>query len=185
MKVGILAVQGCIEPHFDILSKLPCETIKVRDPQELESVDRLIMPGGESSSMLLLLEKAGLPSEIIKFGQTRPVWGICAGAILASQTVTSPQQTSLNLAPVQATRNYYGSQLESFETQIEITNPQVKMAVQFIRAPLLKPLSDKVQVRAIYKNEPVMLVYNRIMLTSFHVELGSSALLHQYFLRDL
>lgn len=182
MRVGVLALQGCVDPHFRHLSNLGATPSKVRTLSDLEKIDRLIMPGGESTTMLKLLHSTGLYSGIIKFAQSHPIWGICAGAILIAKEVSHPEQDSLGLIDIHARRNHYGSQLDSFETNILIEPLSTSMKVQFIRAPLLNPISERVLVLARNENTPVMLKQNRIIASSFHVELGEDSRLHKYFL---
>ncbi len=184
-RVGVLALQGAIEPHILMLKSLGHEALRVRNADELSQVDRLILPGGESSSMLRIIEREQLWQPLLDFGRSKPVWGICAGAILLAQRVLHPEQACLGLIEVEAWRNYYGSQLDSFSENIEILPLQCSMQVDFIRAPLLKPLSGLVQILAQRKTadgvQALLLRQNNILLSSFHTELGSDPRLHQYF----
>jgi len=182
MRVGVLALQGCVDPHLRHIAKLSAQGFKVRSAKELQKVDRIILPGGESTTMLKLLHTSGLFSELIKFAQTKPVWGICAGAILIAKAVANPSQESLDLINIRAERNYYGSQLDSFEAEIKIEPLSKIIRAQFIRAPLLSALSDKVKVLATYNDSEVLFSEGRIMASAFHTELGEDSSLHQYFL---
>jgi 5'-phosphate synthase pdxT subunit len=182
MNVGVLALQGCIEPHCRMLESIGATPVKVRRPSELESIDRLIMPGGESTTMLRFLERQNMFSALRDFCRTHPVWGICAGSILLAKQVENPSQPSLELAPVRAVRNFYGSQLDSFKTTLPVEPLGRAMEVDFIRAPLLEALTPEVQILARYESQQVLLRYQNILLSSFHVELGEDAGLHQYFL---
>ena len=180
--VGILGFQGCIEPHEAMLTKLGVSFLRVRTEAELNKVDRLILPGGESTTMLKLLKETGLFSAIKEFGNTCPVWGICAGAILIAKEVFDPQQESLGLIDVRARRNFYGSQRESFTKKIRVSGIDNEIEVHFIRAPLLEGGSKQVQVLAKLEEQPIFFAQGKIWACSFHVELGKNTEIHEQFL---
>lgn len=187
-RVGILGFQGCIEPHEIILSKLGARHLRVRGKEDLSLVDRLILPGGESSTMLRFLKLYDLMGPLREFGQTKPTWGICAGSILLAQEVHNPEQDSLRLMNISAHRNFYGSQLDSFTTQLEIAGLNKSVTAQFIRAPLLSPLpasptQGEARVLARLDEQPVFFAQDRTWACSFHVELGEDTSLHELFLR--
>jgi 5'-phosphate synthase pdxT subunit len=187
-RVGILGFQGCIEPHEIMLGKLGVATLRVRTKEDLSSVDRLILPGGESSTMLRFLKLYDLMGALKEFGRTKPTWGICAGSILLAQEVHNPEQDSLQLINISAHRNFYGSQLDSFTTQVAIAGLNRTVTAQFIRAPLLNPLlasttQGEAQVLARLDAHPVFFAQNKIWATSFHVELGEDTSLHELFLK--
>jgi pyridoxal 5'-phosphate synthase pdxT subunit len=187
-RVGILGFQGCIEPHETMLAKLGVETLRVRTKEELASADRLILPGGESSTMLRFLKLYDLVEPLKEFGRAKPIWGICAGSILLAQEVHNPQQDSLGLINISAHRNFYGSQLDSFTTHIEIAGLAKTIPAQFIRAPLLNRLAassvhGEAEVLACCDEQPVFFTQNRIWACSFHVELGEDTSLHEMFLK--
>jgi 5'-phosphate synthase pdxT subunit len=170
-----------------MLAKLGVETLRVRTKEELASVDRLILPGGESSTMLRFLKLYDLVEPLKEFGRTKPMWGICAGSILLAQEVYNPQQDSLGLINISAHRNFYGSQLDSFTTDIEIPGLAKTTTAQFIRAPLLNalaasPIHGEAQILARFDEQPVFFAQNRIWACSFHVELGEDTSLHEMFL---
>lgn len=186
-RVGILGFQGCIEPHEKLLRALGAEPVRVRTKEDLLSVDRLILPGGESTTMLRFLKLYDLIPAIQEFATKKPVWGICAGAILAAKTVHNPEQSSLGLIDISAHRNFYGSQLESFTVPLSITGLSAPIVAQFIRAPLLNPLTtseggESPQVLAKLDKQPVFLTQGRVWASSFHVELGENTSLHELFL---
>lgn len=182
MRVGILALQGAVTPHSAMLQKLGAEPIEVKSPADLAGCERLIMPGGESSTMLKLLALSKLQAPLIEFAAQKPVWGICAGAILLASEVRNPTQDSLGLIQIRAYRNHYGSQLDSFKAWLSITDVGPEIEVDFIRAPLLEPLSSEVQILATHQNQTVMLRQGNIFASSFHVELGADDRVHKYFL---
>lgn len=182
MTVGILALQGCVDPHIELVERLGAEATRVRRLEDLEAIDRIILPGGESTTMLTLLDKSSLGPALLDFGRTHPVWGICAGAILIAREVEHPRQRSLGLIDIVAHRNHYGPQTESFTTDVTIDLFPGPMKVDFIRAPLLKPLSDNVTIHARHDGAPVLLRQGRVLASSFHAELGEDSRLHRYFL---
>lgn len=178
----MLALQGCIEPHFRMLKRIGIAAVSVRDNEELNSVERIILPGGESSTMLRLMDSSGLTLPLKQFCKTHPTWGICAGAILLAKEVENPSQASLSAIEVKAIRNYYGSQLDSFKAEIQVENLPHSVMVDFIRAPLLSPLSDKVKVLSTFKNQTVCMQQGQVLVSSFHIELGEDPSMHEYFL---
>lgn len=187
MLVGVLGLQGCVSPHIRMLQSLGVEACSVRTIQELKRVSHLIMPGGESSTMLKLLQRDDLFNEIKSFGKRHPIWGICAGAILLAREVENPRQASMDLIGIKAHRNHYGSQLDSFETEIScarlpVSEPKRALKAQFIRAPLLQPLDVEIKILAEHNQNAVLMQADRILVSSFHVELGVDSRLHKYFL---
>lgn len=186
-RVGILGFQGCIEPHEEILRRIGVESVRVRSKEELASVDRLILPGGESTTMLRFLKLHNLIPALKDFARTNPMWGICAGSILLAHEVHNPAQESLDLINISAHRNFYGSQLDSFTSELTITGLAKPIAAQFIRAPLLNPLKssserEEATVLSRLDDQPVFLSQGRIWACSFHVELGEDPALHELFL---
>ena len=187
-RVGILGFQGCIEPHEKMLLALGAQPMRVRTKEELNSVERLILPGGESTTMLRFLKLYDLIPAIQEFAKTKPVWGICAGAILAAKTVSNPTQQSLNLINIAAHRNFYGSQLDSFTVPLSIAGLPKPIEAQFIRAPLLNPLPpsegmESAKVLATVDQQPVFFAQGKTWACSFHVELGDDPSLHELFLK--
>jgi 5'-phosphate synthase pdxT subunit len=162
--------------------------MRVRTPEELARVDRLIIPGGESTTMLKFLKQHAMSAPIREFAKQRPVWGICAGAILIAREVVNPNQDSLGLIDITAHRNFYGSQRESFTTTLVVDLVSRPIQAQFIRAPLLSKATDlssqrlPVVARAIHEDTPVFFSQGHIWACSFHVELGDDTSLHSAFL---
>lgn len=182
MAVGVLALQGAITPHCEMLHRLGVEAVRVTTPEHFEQIDRLILPGGESTTMLKLLDKTGLWAPLEKFVFQKPAWGTCAGAILLAQEVHHPSQRSLKRINIAAERNAYGSQRESFKTTLEVKGLEHPLEVDFIRAPKLSPLSSDIEVLSRHNGETVLMQKGNILVSSFHVELGTDASLHRYFL---
>jgi pyridoxal 5'-phosphate synthase pdxT subunit len=122
-----------------------------------------------------------MDAALAEFGKTHPLWGVCAGSILIASKVSRPEQRSFNLIDMHAIRNFYGSQLNSFKTPLKVEKLGSDLSVDFIRAPKLEPLSDKVSVLALHNGAPVLLQQGKILASSFHVELGEDTKLHEYF----
>lgn len=185
--VGILGFQGCIEPHEAMLSKLGASHLRVRCPEDLLLVSRLILPGGESTTMLRFISRCGMKPALQSFAQRHPVWGICAGAILMAREVSNPAQDSLALMDIAAHRNFYGCQLDSFTAALDVRGIPSPVEAQFIRAPLLSPLAPTAgrpapSVESSLGSQPVLVSQGHLWACSFHVELGSSSALHKRFL---
>ena len=186
--VGILGFQGCIEPHQELLWELGVTAKIVKSAADLETVERLILPGGESTTMLRFLDRHSIGAALAEFARTKPVWGICAGAILLAREVVNPDQRSLNAIDIRATRNFYGSQLDSFSADItvEYLGGRV-MRSHFIRAPLLTPMQPSAPrqpgcIQATHEGHPVFITQGKNWACSFHVELGNDCSLHKAFL---
>ena len=178
--VGILGLQGCIEPHVTMLRSIGVDAVRVRTAQHLTQVDRIILPGGESTTMLRLLAMNSLEAPLREFCRTHPTWGICAGSILLAKKVSHPEQHSLELIDLHAIRNFYGSQLDSFTTEVQFEG--AKRLLQFIRAPKLEPLSADVHTLLTVNGSAVLLQQRNILVSAFHAELGNDPVFHRYFL---
>jgi pyridoxal 5'-phosphate synthase pdxT subunit len=186
-RVGILAFQGCIEPHEEILATFGASTVRVTSPHDLTQIDRLILPGGESTTMLRFIKRFEMVPALQEFARYHPVWGICAGAILAARQVHNPSQESLDLIDISAHRNFYGGQLDSFTTELQITCQEAPIRTHFIRAPLLAPLPPT-QARPVptiessLSSQPIFISQGHIWACSFHIELTGDTTLHQRFI---
>ena len=182
--VGILALQGCIEPHQDHFARLGVETVGVRHQDDLAQIQGLVLPGGESTTMLRLLKRNELFEPLREFVAKYPAWGICAGSILLASEVVHPDQESLSVARLRAERNSYGSQRESFSTQLSVEGFEEDFTVDFIRAPRLFPLSDEVEILATYNEDNVLIKDRHLLCSAFHTELTDDSRLHQYFVEE-
>jgi pyridoxal 5'-phosphate synthase pdxT subunit len=182
MKVGILALQGDVREHIGILKKLDAEPVMVKMPNDLTDIDALIIPGGESTVIGMLMKKCRLDRAIKeKHGQGMPIYGTCAGAILLAKVVVDSKQYKLGLMDIIIERNAYGRQIDSFEAELNIKDVGYFNGV-FIRAPVIKGMYDGAEVLAEYKKSPVMVKQNNILVTTFHPELSNDKRVHQYFL---
>jgi len=179
-----LALQGAVAPHREKLASLGVEPVLVRTPDELETVEGLIMPGGESTTFLNLMGYYRLTQPLLDVAARRPCWGVCAGSILMAETVTNPPQQSLALLPITVQRNAYGRQNESFITELEMRLPGQKPQHQeavFIRAPVISAAGEGVQVLAEHDGHPVSVQYRQHLATTFHPELSKATILHRHF----
>lgn len=184
VKIGVLALQGDFALHARALEKCGVEAVEVRKPEELEQVDGLIMPGGESTTLLKLMDAWGFVPALEKFHSAgKPIFGTCAGLILLAREVESPKQFSLGLIDVTVERNAYGRQRESFEAAgtAHLDTKPVRLEMVFIRAPRIRRVGPDVQVLAEHGGEPVMARQDRVLVATFHPELTETTTVHQYF----
>ncbi|MCB0405799.1 MAG: pyridoxal 5'-phosphate synthase glutaminase subunit PdxT [Bdellovibrionales bacterium] len=183
-RIGILALQGAVRPHVEKLERLGVEPVEVLTPYSLRSVEGLIVPGGESTAFLHLIEMNNLWDALLEFSGEKPLWGICAGAILMAAEVLHPAQRSLNVFDVTVERNAYGRQLQSFVSALEPSPAWEEEEVEgvFIRAPRIKSLGARVVPLLSYKNETVMAREGKHLISTFHPELTESSAIHRYFL---
>ncbi|MCD8496680.1 MAG: pyridoxal 5'-phosphate synthase glutaminase subunit PdxT [Alphaproteobacteria bacterium] len=163
--IGVLSLQGAVELHKPHIEAAGAEYRAVKTPAQFDAVDGFILPGGESTTMLKLIEVFGLWDSLAKNLSTKPVWGICAGAILLAEKVTSPAQKSFGLLPLTVERNGYGSQIDSHIEEIE------GYEVSFIRAPVFKDVGKGTEILAEHRGLPVWIKKGKIMASSFHPEL--------------
>jgi 5'-phosphate synthase pdxT subunit len=180
--IGILALQGDFEAHQKALERAGARVVEVRTAAELERVDGLILPGGESTTMLKLLRIEDLFEPLRRFGERRPIFGTCAGAILLASHVTCPDQESLGLMDIDVERNGYGRQLHSHVAMLDDTQGGPLEAV-FIRAPIIRRVGPAARVLAHYRGDPVLVEQGRHMAATFHPELTADARVHAWFLR--
>ena len=181
MRIGILALQGSVKEHKEMLRKCGVEPVDVRLPHDLDNVYGLIIPGGESTTIGKLIEKYGLDKEIIrKYNLGMPIYGSCAGAIILAKTILPNKQFSLKLIDITAKRNYYGRQLDSFEADLEIEGIGDYKGI-FIRAPTLE-ITNGVKILSEFEGKPVMAQHDDILVTTFHPELTKDPRVHQYFI---
>lgn len=163
--IGVLALQGCVMPHRPHIEAAGAAFLPVKTPADFVKADAFILPGGESTTMLKLIDNFGLWPSLAENFAAKPVWGICAGAILMAERVLDPAQKSFALLPVTARRNAYGRQLDSLTMEIE------NYPVSFIRAPQLEGANDNVEVLAARDGHPVWIRRGQYMATTFHPEL--------------
>jgi 5'-phosphate synthase pdxT subunit len=183
-KVGVLALQGDFEAHAKALARAGADAVEVRTREDLEAVDGLIIPGGESSTMLKLLHAEGLYEPIRAFGEQKPIFGTCAGAILLARQVSNPAQESLGLVDIGVERNAYGRQLDSRIVRIALPEDGDLEAV-FIRAPIIRSVGKEAKVLARYGSDPVLVEDGKHLVATFHPELTGDARVHRRFVEKL
>lgn len=184
MKIGVLALQGDFALHARALASCGVESVEVRKPEQLADVDGLIIPGGESTTLLKLMDMWGFVPAIEKFhAEGRPIFGTCAGLILLARDVQNPRQFSLGLIDVDVERNAYGRQRESFETpgRVSLDGAPADIEMVFIRAPRIRRTGRGVQTLARQGDEPVMVREGTILAATFHPELTDEPSVHRYF----
>lgn len=186
MNIGVLAIQGSIQEHVQMLRKLSGILVtEVKDFESLQSVDGIILPGGESTTMGKLLRDFHLLDPLKKRIQAGlPVWGTCAGMILLAKNISDEQTVHLGVLDALVKRNAYGSQLDSFVTEkvIRVVS-ETPLKLVFIRAPFIKEVTPKVKVLATHHDKIIAAQQNNILATSFHPELTADPTFHSYFLR--
>jgi 5'-phosphate synthase pdxT subunit len=182
MQVGVLALQGAFAAHSDCLTSIGVQSIEVRNPEQLSSVDALLMPGGESSTMSQLLESSGLFDPISsRITDGMPVFGTCAGMILLASEILDGRsdQRSFSAIDISVRRNAFGRQVDSFEATINSSVGDFHGV--FIRAPRIERVGDDVEILGSIDGEPVLVRQGNVLAASFHPELSNDARLHEYF----
>jgi len=178
-RVGVLALQGDFEAHCRALESAGAQAVEIRTAAELDGVDALVIPGGESTTMLKLLDIEGLFRPLAEFGARKPIFGTCAGAILLATEVLNPTQVSLGLMDLTVERNGYGRQIDSRIAQIVLAGEPTEAV--FIRAPIIRRVGEQVKVLAVYQGTPVLAEQGRHMVATFHPELSASDSVHRRF----
>jgi pyridoxal 5'-phosphate synthase pdxT subunit len=184
MRIGVLALQGDFGLHARALEKCGVEAVEVRKPPELDEVDGLVMPGGESTTLLKLMDAWDFVPALEQFhNEGKSIFGTCAGLIILAREVESPKQFSLGLIDVTVERNAYGRQRESFEAHgtAKLDGQAVPLEMFFIRAPRIRRVGPGVEVLAEHGGEPVMARQDRVLVATFHPELTDTTTVHQYF----
>ena len=182
LTIGVLALQGAYEAHAQTLRALGATPRLVRLPADLEGLDGLIMPGGESTTMLRFLEHRGFFETLKTFVHSTPTFGTCAGVILLAKDVINPTQKSLGALDVTVERNAYGRQIDSTILHVESKLPGAPLEMVFIRAPRITRTGSAVETLATRANDPVLVHQDHILAATFHPELGHDTRVHQYFL---
>jgi len=184
VKVGILAVQGDFEAHAATLARLGADYVFVRTPRDLEGVDAVILPGGESTTQWKFLVEEGLDkSLLLHAAKGGAIFGTCAGAILLAREVHNPAQQSLGVADIAVIRNAYGRQLASEVRHGATAISPEPIEMVFIRAPIIERVGADVQILAESEGQPVLIRQGHILIATFHPELTSDNTVHEYFLR--
>ena len=188
LTVGVLALQGAFSSHEAVLNKIGVSSRQVRTPQDLEVVDALVMPGGESTTMSQLLESANLFEPInARIKNRMPVFGTCAGMILLAKTMIDGRddQLSFNAIDIDVQRNAYGRQIDSFEAEIEIGALTGSFHGVFIRAPRIVSFGSSVTALSYCGDDVVLAQQDKVLVASFHPELANDIRLHELFLEGV
>jgi len=183
-KVGVLALQGDFEKHIQALDRLGVPAVEVREKAQLEEVDGLIIPGGESTTIGKLLVRYGMLEPMQSFAKKgKPIFGTCAGAILLAKEIESSNQDRIGVLDIAVRRNAYGRQIESFEADIFVPKiGELPIRGVFIRAPIIKHIEDGVEVLARFGDSPVLVKQGTILAATFHPELTNDTRIHAFFL---
>ncbi|MBD0358681.1 MAG: pyridoxal 5'-phosphate synthase glutaminase subunit PdxT [Rubrobacter sp.] len=185
-RIGVLALQGDVREHVEILKKLGAEPVEVRDVADLEGLHGLIVPGGESTAIGKMMAESGLLDGVRSFFyKGGPVWGTCAGMVLAASATTGPRQPLLGLMNALVERNGFGRQVHSFEKELEIEGFEEPFLGVFIRAPFFEDVGPGVEVLSEINGRIVAAKGENILVTAFHPELTEDLRFHEYFLREV
>ena len=185
MKVGVLALQGAFARHSEVLTGLGAVPLEVRTPGDLDAVDAMVVPGGESTTMSMLLDSSGLrPYLTERLADGLPVLGTCAGMILLAVRVTDGRddQRSFGAIDIDVRRNGYGRQVDSFEDQLSVTGLDGPFHGVFIRAPVVERVGSDVEVLATVDGVPVLCREGAVLVSSFHPEMSGDGRIHERFL---
>ena len=185
-RIGVLAIQGDFSEHIDTLERLGADAVPVRLPNDLDSVDALIIPGGESTTISKLMDAFGLREPIRDLAKMQiPIWGTCAGLILMSKELSGDGPRPLGLIDIKTRRNHFGRQKDSFVTSLDVPHlGSDRFQGVFIRAPGIESLGTGVEVIASLPNgDPVAAKSGNMLVTSFHPELTGDRRFHSYFLK--
>ena len=178
-RIGVLALQGDFDAHRRRLEQLGAQVVLVKKPEQLDGIDGLVIPGGESGTFLKLLGEAGF-EKLKQFVATKPTFGTCAGAILLASNVENPKQAGLGAIDIGIRRNAYGRQVDSSIREGKLRESPIEMV--FIRAPRIERVGAGVEVIATEGSDPVAVRQGRVMATTFHPELSNDLRVHQVFL---
>ncbi len=184
--VGVLALQGDFEKHQKSLKRLKVHAPKIRTPEELETCDGLIIPGGESTTLVKLMKKFQLFDAIKDFNQSHPIFGTCAGSIVLATKLSNYEMDTLGLIDMTVERNAYGRQVDSFDDKITIPMFEDKSEFEgvFIRAPKILEVYGDTQILAHHRDEIVMARNERVLVSTFHPELTKDGRIHQFFMDE-
>jgi 5'-phosphate synthase pdxT subunit len=183
--IGVLALQGDFAAHANALEQAGAEVREVRSAADLAGLEGLVIPGGESTTMLKLIDLEQLFDPLREFGSKKPIFGTCAGAILMAKEVLHPPQTSLGLMDLSVERNAYGRQIDSRIASIGVAGESKPLEAVFIRAPIIRRVGNGVTVLAEYQGDPVLVSEGLHMVATFHPELTGDPRIHQFFVNAI
>ena len=183
MTIGVLAIQGDYEAHKSRLEQLGAKVMLIRKPEQLDAIDAIVIPGGESSTFLNFLIEHGFLDKLREFVRTKPAFGTCAGAILLAREVENPPQESLRAMDIRVRRNAYGRQVDSSIREVRTKLGEQPLEMVFIRAPKIVATGKDVEVLATESGDPVLVRQGKLMAATFHPELSADSRVHQEFLK--
>jgi 5'-phosphate synthase pdxT subunit len=183
MTVGVLAIQGDFDAHRRRLEELGATVVLVKKPEQLDQIDALVIPGGESTTFLKFLEQQGFKDKLRDFVHAKPTFGTCAGAILLAKEVLNPPQESLRAIDIAVRRNAYGRQVDSFIAESPSLLGDRPLEMVFIRAPRIERVGPGVETLARQANDPVLVRQGKVMVATFHPELSDDKRVHEAFLQ--
>ncbi|GIO35057.1 MULTISPECIES: pyridoxal 5'-phosphate synthase glutaminase subunit PdxT [Paenibacillus] len=182
MKIGVLALQGAVAEHIRSIELAGAEGVAIKKTEELQDIQGLIIPGGESTTIGKLMRKYDFIDAIREFSAAgKPIFGTCAGLIVLAKTIEGQEEAHLGLMDITVARNAFGRQRESFETDLDVKGIDEPIRAVFIRAPLIRSVGDQVDVLSSYNEEIVAARQGHLLASSFHPELTDDYRLHQYF----
>jgi pyridoxal 5'-phosphate synthase pdxT subunit len=185
MRIGVLALQGDFAKHEQMLRSMEIEVKQVRRPEELETCEGLIIPGGESTVMMRQLDFIQMKPALCHFAQQKPVFGTCAGLILMASQIQSSPMKPLGMLDITVERNAFGRQIESFQASLTLQlepDQDKRFQAYFIRAPRIRAQGAHVHILALYEGEAVLVQQGHHLGASFHPELTEDSAIHQYFI---
>ncbi|TYP69350.1 pyridoxal 5'-phosphate synthase glutaminase subunit PdxT [Paenibacillus methanolicus] len=184
MKIGVLALQGAVAEHIRSIEAAGGEAVAVKRVEQLDELDGLIIPGGESTTIGKLMRKYDFLDAIRQFSADgKPIFGTCAGLIVLAKRIEGQEEAHLELMDMTVARNAFGRQRESFETDLPVKGIDEPVRAVFIRAPLIKEVAPEVDVLSTYNGEIVTARQGHLLASSYHPELTDDYALHAYFLR--
>lgn len=182
MKIGVLALQGAVTEHIVSIEKAGAEGLPIKRVEQLQEIEGLIIPGGESTTIGKLMRQYGFIEAIREFSaQGKPIFGTCAGLIVLAKQIAGGEPAHLELMDITVARNAFGRQRESFECDLQVTGIEEPVRAVFIRAPLITEVGPEVEVLSVYNDEIVTARQGHLLVSSFHPELTDDYSLHQYF----
>ncbi len=182
IKVGVLELQGDFALHHDILQRIGIESIAVKMPSDLDKIEGLVIPGGESTTISLLINTYNMFNPLVRFGMSNPIMGTCAGLIMMAKVVNDNRINPLGLIDIVVERNAYGRQIESTKEEVEFVfrdNHKIKLVTTLIRAPRITELSSNIKVLGEYNNSPIAILAGHHLGLSFHPELDEIDIFHR------
>jgi pyridoxal 5''-phosphate synthase, glutaminase subunit Pdx2 len=181
VKIGVLALQGAVSEHIKALKASGADALAVKHSSELDDLDGLVLPGGESTTMRRLMDETGLYDSLRSFADNKPIFGTCAGLILMAKKIEGHKGPHLGLLDIDVRRNAFGRQVDSFEATLNIRHVGDDFDGVFIRAPYIKSTGPDVEVLATYEDHIVACRQGRFLTCAFHPELTGDTRLHRYF----